>query len=118
MMGVPTDEKRPTIPTVFITIDTEEDFWGVFQAENNPVENVSEVPAVQRIFDRFGAIPTYLVNWPVVSDRKAVTVIRRIADDGRCEVGTHCHPWNTPPYEEELGAVNSMLSNLPPSLVW
>jgi hypothetical protein len=28
----------------------------------------------------------------------------------------HCHPWNTPPFEETLSERNSMLSNLPPDL--
>ena len=28
----------------------------------------------------------------------------------------HCHPWNTPPYQEAMNRHNSMLCNLPPSL--
>ena len=28
----------------------------------------------------------------------------------------HCHPWNTPPYEERLNNYNSMLCNLPATL--
>lgn len=105
------------MPTLFITIDTEEDLWGEYRAENNPVENVSNIPALQRLFDRFGAIPTYLVNWAVVSDATACGTLRRVADEGHCEIGTHCHPWNTPPFEEELGPRNSMLCNLPSQLV-
>jgi hypothetical protein len=104
-------------PTLVITIDTEEDLWGVFRAENSPVENVSRVPALQELFNRFGAIPTYLVNWPVVSNHTACDTLRRLADAGQCEIGTHCHPWNTPPYEEELGTRNSMLCNLPAGLI-
>jgi hypothetical protein len=106
------------MPTLFITIDTEEDLWGEYRAQNNPVENVSHIPDIQELFERVGAIPTYLVNWAVVSDQTACATLRRIADGGHCEIGTHCHPWNTPPFEEELGTRNSMLCNLPPSLVY
>jgi hypothetical protein len=35
---------------------------------------------------------------------------------GGCEIGMHCHPWNTPPYEESLNKHNSMLCNLPKTL--
>lgn len=29
-----------------------------------------------------------------------------------CEIGTHCHAWNTPPFEEATNEKNRMLSNL------
>jgi hypothetical protein len=33
-------------------------------------------------------------------------------EDGRCEIGAHVHPWNTPPFEEEKSVNNTMLFNL------
>jgi len=50
-------------------------------------------------------------------DKKARGILKGTYDDGRCEIGTHCHPWNTPPYEEEINEFNSMMCNLPSELV-
>lgn len=105
------------ISNVFITIDTEEDTWGAYEATRNPVENVYRIPELQNVFDRYNAIPTYLINWPVIMDDKARDILKEIYDDGRCEIGTHCHPWNTPPYKEEINAFNSMMCNLPTELL-
>ncbi len=99
---------------VFITIDTEEDLWDKWKATDNPVRNISRIPMLQEVFDRFGAVPTYLVDYPVVADNGSRAILKKIHDAGGCEIGTHCHPWNTPPIVH--GAINnhnSMLSNLP-----
>jgi len=101
----------------FITIDTEEDGWGEFQTSGHSVENVMQLSRVQEIFDRYGAIPTYLVTYPVVKDCQARELLLDILSRGRCEIGTHCHPWNTPPFREEINERNSMLFNLPYDLV-
>jgi hypothetical protein len=37
-------------------------------------------------------------------------------EKGGCEIGAHCHPWNSPPFEESLTKRNSMLCNLSPTL--
>lgn len=97
---------------IFITIDTEEDQWGEYNAPYPSAENVKRIPLVQEIFDHYGAVPTYLVNYPVVQKPHTISILRRIADKGRCEIGTHCHPWNTPPFEEKINIRNSMLCNL------
>ncbi len=102
---------------LFITIDTEEDLWGDYSRSEIHVENVSRIPRLQTLFDRFGAIPTYLVNWPVVTNENACRMIRNIHEKGRCEIGAHCHPWNTPPFAEEISGRNTMLCNLPEELV-
>lgn len=102
---------------VFITIDAEEDDWGVFTPDRHSVVNISELPMLQGLFDKYGAIPTYLITWPVASHRSSRKIIRSLVDSNRCEIGTHCHPWNTPPYEEKLGKGHSMMCNLPSELL-
>jgi len=42
-----------------------------------------------------------------------VEVLSEIHSMGKCEIGAHLHPWNTPPLEEDLSARASMLKNLP-----
>jgi hypothetical protein len=102
---------------VFITIDTEEDQWGDYVSKNNSVENVYRLPELQRLFNRYGAIPTYLIDYPVASDNKAVNILSRFQGLGQCDIGMHCHPWNTPPIKEEISDHNSMMCNLEPKLV-
>jgi hypothetical protein len=101
----------------FITIDTEEDDWGAYRSSGFTVENISQISRLQSLFDRYGAIPTYLVTYPVVTSDAARRVFLDILARNRCEIGAHCHPWNTPPFEEEISVRHSMLCNLPYSTV-
>jgi len=97
---------------IFITIDTEEDNWGDYKATVATVENILALPRLQSLFNDYGVVPTYLVNYPVASQPQSVEVLSSFLKEGVCEIGTHCHPWNTPPVEEELNARNSMMCNL------
>ncbi len=97
---------------LFITIDTEEDSWDNFNSLKNPVENIKYLVDLQKLFDRYGAIPTYLINYPVASNKDACRIFQNILAKGSCEIGTHCHPWNTPPFEEEVNNHNSWMCNL------
>lgn len=99
-----------------ITIDTEEDNWGDYRSSGYTLENIGRIPRLQDLFDRFDVKPTYLVTYPVANNEKALAMLKGIANTGRCEIGAHCHPWNTPPFEEERTARNSMLCNLPSDL--
>jgi hypothetical protein len=99
-----------------VTVDVEEDQWGITPHHYATALNVRRLPTLQKLLDEFGSIPTYLLTYPVVSDRRAVAILREILDEGGCEIGMHCHPWTTPPYEECLNNYNSMLCNLPATL--
>jgi hypothetical protein len=101
---------------LIVTIDTEEDTWGVFTPGGHTLKNIERIPDLQELFDSFQVKPTYLVTYPVATDEKSAALFREIEKRGRCEIGMHCHPWNTPPFEEELNERNSMLCNLPPDL--
>lgn len=103
---------------LIITIDTEEDNWGVYSTTVNPVENVERIVPLQQLFDEFGVTPTYLVTYPVATSPRSVTILKRILDAGKCEIGMHCHPWNTPPFEaeEKITEHDTMLCNLPEEL--
>jgi len=97
---------------VFITIDTEEDDWGDFHKTIGSVENVKALPKLQSLFNKYGAIPTYLVNYPVASQKTSIEILSSFQSEGFCEIGTHCHPWNTPPLTEDLNPKTSMMCNL------
>ena len=99
-----------------ITVDVEEDQWGVTSHRNATALNVRRLPILQKLLHEFGSIPTYLLTYPVVNDPCAISILREILEEDGCEIGMHCHPWNTPPYEEHLSNYNSMLCNLPTTL--
>ena len=99
-----------------VTVDVEEDQWGIVPHCHATARNVYRLPTLQKLLNEFGIVPTYLLTYPVGGDPHAVGILREIFDAGECEIGTHCHPWNTPPYEEPLNKQNSMLCNLPATL--
>jgi len=83
---------------VAVSVDTEEDNWGSYERHENTTENIGHLPAVQEIFDRCGARPTYLVNFAPLRDPPSVHILGRLGERPDVEVGAHCHPWNTPPF--------------------
>ena len=97
---------------LIVSIDTEEDEWGCFKPTGHTVENIKNIPKLQSLFDEFNIMPTYLINYPVAIDDSARNILSEIEADGRCEIGAHCHPWNTPPFVESMSEKNSMLRNL------
>lgn len=105
-------------PTLVVVIDTEEEFdWNAaFDPACTAVTNIAFQPLAQDIFDRHGAVPTYVVDYPVASTPAAAAVLRGFAAAGRCEIGAHLHPWVTPPDEGPVGGRHSYPGNLPPEL--
>src|SRR4051812_38366575 len=107
-----------TRPTLSVVIDTEEEFdWAApFDAKATATENIKYQPLAQQIMDRHGIVPTYVVDYPVASSPAAVSVLRAIADDGRCEIGAHLHPWVNPPHVGPVDEFHSYPGNLPEAL--
>jgi hypothetical protein len=99
-----------------ITIDTEEDNWGEYTRSAYTVRNIARIPALQNVFNTYGVRPTYLISYPVATSPLAIDLLRDYRENGLCEIGTHPHPWNTPPVEESLTPFNSYISNLSPGL--
>ena len=99
-----------------VTVDAEEDQWGLAPSGIASATNIQQIPALQKIFNDHHVVPTYLLTYPVAQDEKAAAVFQDLLGAGRCEIGMHCHPWNTPPYQEVMNRYNSMLCNLPASL--
>ena len=108
------DEK----PRFWVTIDTEEDFdWAAPFARTG--YRLASVPALvdcQRYFEGAQVAPIYLVDWPIVTDDRAVAILGEARAAGGCEIGAQLHPWVTPPHDEEVSARNSYTGNLPPDL--
>ncbi len=97
--------------SVSISIDTEEDDWGRYVFGGAQTRNIAHLTELQDLFDQFGAKPTYLVNRPPLLAAEAVEVLGRLAARSDVEIGTHCHPWNTPP-ATGAGVEHSMMYQL------
>lgn len=53
-----------------ITIDAEEDQWGPASSGTTSVTNIQQIPSLQKVFDEYGVVPTYLLTYPVAQDGK------------------------------------------------
>jgi hypothetical protein len=105
-------------PRFWVTIDTEEDFdWDApFTRSGHRLTSVPALADCQDYFQRAGVRPIYLVDWPIVTDERAVDILGAAAGAGRCEIGAQLHPWVTPPHDEEVNARNSYTGNLSTAL--
>jgi hypothetical protein len=106
-------------PVLIVVVDTEEEFaWDrPFDRANVGTTSIAGQPLMhERVFDKFGIVPTYMCDWPVATTPASIATLRRLMEDGRCEIGTHLHPWVSPPYEEQVTTFNSYAGNLPREL--
>jgi peptidoglycan/xylan/chitin deacetylase (PgdA/CDA1 family) len=107
-----------TPPVLTVVIDTEEEFdWSApFSSANVGTSHIRHQHRAQRIFEKYGITPTYLVDFPVAESEESRAVLREFVGGRHCEIGAHLHPWVNPPIEETVDARSSYPGNLPPSL--
>ena len=105
-------------PCLLTFVDAEEEFdWSAqFSRSTTGVDSMLCQEPAQRILERFGAVPTYLVDYPVVAQDSGRAPLREMLQAGRCDVGTQLHAWVTPPFREQVNNRNSYPGNLPVSL--
>jgi hypothetical protein len=101
-----------------IVIDTEEEFdWTrPLARENRGTTSIPAQAQAHEIYDRLGIVPTYVVDHPVATDPAAAGYLGGLARRGAADIGTHLHPWVTPPFDEAVTARNSYAGNLPVAL--
>lgn len=124
MSGQETLRRRPALLSddapahLLVVVDTEEEFdWGApFDRESTTVEAMAHQEDAQRICERFGVAPLYVVDFPVASQENGYRPIADWVASGTARVGAHLHPWVSPPHEEEVNTRNSFPGNLPAAL--
>lgn len=106
--------ERPTLLTV---IDAEEEFdWTVQPYQSSSVKSMRSQAVAQRIFARFGVVPTYAVDYVVASQPDGYLPLLSYVQDGSCDIGAQLHPWINPPLVEPLCEENTFPGNLPANL--
>ena len=107
-----------TRPILTVVVHTEEEFdWGKpHDRHATGVEHMRHIGRAQEVFDQYGIVPNYVVDYPIASQDIAIAPLKSFADSGRALIGAHLHPWVSPPYVEEVNARNSYPCNLPRAL--
>lgn len=105
-------------PLLVTTVDAEEGFdWSKpFSRSAADVSAMANQHVAHRVFDRYGVVPTYLVDFPVASQPDGYRPLLDYFQDGKCEIGAQLHPWVNPPFIEDVNVSNSFPGNLPPKL--
>jgi glycosyltransferase involved in cell wall biosynthesis len=112
---VTADIGRIRQPQLLTIIDAEEafDWHQPFTRAAIDVSSMAQQGPAHRIFERFGVVPTYMVDYPVVADDNGRLPLLDMLRSGSCDVGTQLHPWVSPPFLEEVTNRNSYPGNLP-----
>ncbi|CAB1063805.1 hypothetical protein D1BOALGB6SA_8589 [Olavius sp. associated proteobacterium Delta 1] len=95
-----------------ISVDTEEDY--VFynnRTHETSVNNLKGILRFQDLCDKFGFIPTYLCTYHVAKSNLSEQFLKPILQNNRCEIGSHFHPWLTPPQQEKKEGLNLVSSD-------
>ena len=114
----PAREERLQQPLLVTTIDAEEDFdWArPFSLASTDVTSMRSQHLAHRVFERYGVVPTYMVDHPVASQDEGRAPLLELLQGGHCEIGSQLHPWVTPPFIERVSQRNSYQGNLPVAL--
>lgn len=81
-----------------VTVDTEgDDLWNWSNGKEITSNNSKYIPRFQELCEKYGVKPVYLVNYEMAMDNFLVNYLKPKFHEGKCEIGMHCHAWNTPP---------------------
>lgn len=110
-----------------ITIDTEGDnMWRRFYTENAMKritnKNGDYLYRFQELCERYGMIPTYLVNYEMSQSKAFVELGREGLKKKTLEIGMHMHGWNCPPYYKlqagnKFGGDNPYIYEYPENII-
>lgn len=105
-------------PYLIVAVHTEEEFdWSQpFDRTQVGVTHIQALSDAQSLFAGHGLRPVYVVDWPVIDQDASSAVLRALCRDDAAIIGTHLHPWVSPPHDEPVTAQNSYPGNLPEPL--
>ena len=104
-------------PLLLVIVDAEEEFdWNSYSRTATSVSNIRRQVLAQRVLERFGIVPTYMVDYPVASQAEGIAPLAELLAQGRCGIGAQLHSWVTPPFDEDISHHTSFAGNLPKAL--
>jgi hypothetical protein len=90
------------LPALLVGVDTEaDDQWSAEGRQRLAVRNAERLPALQEMLDGLGVRPTYFVTYEMATREPSRGILRELHAAGRCELGSHLHPWSSPPFRPE-----------------
>jgi hypothetical protein len=109
---------RDTPPMLQVIIDAEEEFdWSLpFDRRNIAVENLAHQEKAQRIFERHGVRPTYVIDYAVASQEQGFAPLRAIMARDAADIGAHLQPWINPPFDDAAEESDRVRSSFPGNL--
>lgn len=108
---------RPAKPKLIVTVDTEEIFdWNGFSPTEHRIARPADIDRFQSLCEEFGARPLYFITHPLMINAESAGYFRRLAEEGRADLGLHLHQWTTPPLGGYAGEYYSWQCNLPPEI--
>jgi len=102
--------------TVFVDTEEEFDWHAPLTRDAHGVSAIAALPAAHRRFADRGVPLTFMVDYPIATDPRAIDVLRNVLADGVSAVGTQLHAWVNPPFDKALTPANSYAGNLPAAL--
>jgi len=93
-------KRRVPMPYLVVTIDTEIDSPEWKPEFPYSLKNIKAIPKLQDLFKKHGVRPTYLITYPVATNKESIDVLASARLEG-AEIGAHLHPWTTPPFHSE-----------------
>jgi hypothetical protein len=84
-------------PQIVLSVDTEPDNqWE--DHRRTSAANIAGLPRFQEEMEEIGLVPTYLLTYSIATNAPAARVLREIQRRHQCEIGSHLHPWDNPPF--------------------
>jgi hypothetical protein len=87
---------------IVVSIDTEADNQWDFGTVIS-TKNIGYLSAFQVLCERYDIFPTYLITSEIALDPEAINYFKPLLENNMIEVGSHLHPWTTPPFIEKPG---------------
>ena len=87
-----------------ITIDTEGDDLWTYKCTRDGLKeiyttNADHLERFQLLCEKYGFIPTYLVNYEMAKSDVFQNLAKEAIRTGQAEIGMHMHAWNSPPID-------------------
>lgn len=90
-----------------ITIDTEGDnLWQWKEGDKITTKNSKYIKRFQDLSNKYNFKPTWLCNYEMLNDNHLTDFLKDEFQKNNCGIGTHLHPWNTPPLYSIAGNEN------------